>query len=255
MEEQNKYENFKFVGLLPLAVFYKNCAIIGLKVRDMMKQIMIVEDDIALREELKLLLEHHGYTVIILKDFSNTLQTMLQTPVDLILLDINIPNTNGEYLLREYRKTSTTPVLMVTSRNNEMDELISMSYGADDYITKPYNPQILMLRIEAVLKRFQKETSILNYRHVRLNLSKGSLETDALEVPLSKNEQKIFHYLLMHVGTIVTREEIMRYLWDTEEFIDDNTLTVNMNRLRNRLSEVGLEDVIETRRGQGYILL
>lgn len=220
-----------------------------------MKKIVVVEDDTALRDELVLLLQHHGYTVDYITDFTNTLEQLKQRNADLILLDINIPNINGEYILKEYRKTSDTPVLMVTSRNSEMDELISMSYGADDYITKPYNPQILILRIEAVLKRFGQTSTMLPYRHIKLNLSKSVIETGKLEIPLSKNELKIFHYLLTHVGSIVTREEIMRYLWDTEEFIDDNTLTVNINRLRNRLLEAGLEDVIETRRGQGYILL
>lgn len=232
------------------------CVIIKLIVRkNNMKKILVVEDDAALRHELILLLKHHGYEVMAITDFTDTLKQLQSSDVDVILLDINIPNTNGEYLLKEYRKTSNTPVLMVTSRNSEMDELISMSYGADDYITKPYNPEILILRIEAILKRFQQTNTVLPYRHIKLNLSKGVLITNELEIPLSKNELKIFYYLLTHVGTIVSREEIMRYLWDTEEFIDDNTLTVNMNRLRNRLLEAGLEDVIETRRGQGYILL
>lgn len=220
-----------------------------------MKKIIVVEDDIALRDELSLLLQHNGYEVTVITDFTNTLNQLQEMNADLILLDINIPNMSGEYLLKEYRKTSSTPILMVTSRNNEMDELVSMSYGADDYITKPYNPQILILRIEAVLKRFGETSTTLSYRHIKLNLSKGVIETSHEEIPLSKNELKIFYYLLTHVGIIVTREEIMRYLWDTEEFIDDNTLTVNMNRLRNRLLEAGLEDAIETRRGQGYILL
>lgn len=220
-----------------------------------MKRIIVVEDDIALRDELVLLLEHHGYAVSKITDFTNTLDQLKEINADLILLDINIPNMSGEYILKEYRKTSSTPVLMVTSRTSEMDELVSMSYGADDYITKPYNPQILILRIEAVLKRFDQTSTTLCYRHIKLNLSKSVIETSQEEIPLSKNELKIFYYLLNHVGIIVSREEIMRYLWNTEEFIDDNTLTVNINRLRNRLLEAGLEDVIETRRGQGYILL
>ncbi len=222
-----------------------------------MKTILIVEDDIELREELATFLKNSGYQVTLVTEFDTLSQTFsnLTSNVDLILLDINIPGMNGESLLKEFRKTSNIPVIMVTSKNNEMDELLCMSYGADDYITKPYNPQILLLRIEAVLKRMNQTSTVLSYRDITLHLSKGMIQKGNIEVPLSKNELKIFYYLLMHQGTIVSREEIMRYLWDTEEFIDDNTLTVNMNRIRNKLREIGLTDAIETRRGQGYILL
>lgn len=222
-----------------------------------MKKIMIVEDDIELREELSTFLNNSGYQVKLVTEFDTLNQTFsnLASDVDLILLDINIPGMNGESLLKTFRKTSNIPVIMVTSKNNEMDELLCMSYGADDYITKPYNPQILLLRMEAVLKRMSQTSTVLSYRDITFHLSKGVIQRGTKEVPLSKNELKIFHYLLMHQGAIVSREEIMRYLWDTEEFIDDNTLTVNMNRIRNKLREIGLIDAIETRRGQGYILL
>ncbi len=220
-----------------------------------MKKILIVEDDIELSKELKLLLEQNGYQAEIVSDFSNTKQQILESNSDLVLLDINIPNENGEYLLKEIRKVSNVPIIMVTSRNTELDEVVSMSYGADDYITKPYNPTILLLHIEALFKRIEKNSPRLRYRHIQLNLEKGTIETENEEITLSKNELMIFTYLLKNQGKIVTREDIMNYLWDTEEFIDDNTLTVNINRLRKRLLDVGLGDCIETRRGQGYILL
>ncbi len=220
-----------------------------------MKKILIVEDDIELSKELKLLLEQNGYQAEAVSDFSNTKQQILESNSDLVLLDINIPNENGEYLLKEVRKVSNVPIIMVTSRNTELDEVVSMSYGADDYITKPYNPTILLLHIEALFKRIEKNSPRLRYRHIQLNLEKGTIETENEEITLSKNELMIFTYLLKNQGKIVTREDIMNYLWDTEEFIDDNTLTVNINRLRKRLSDVGLGDCIETRRGQGYILL
>lgn len=220
-----------------------------------MKKILIVEDDIELSKELKLLLEQNGYQAEIVSDFSNTKQQILESNSDLVLLDINIPNENGEYLLKEIRKVSNVPIIMVTSRNTELDEVVSMSYGADDYITKPYNPTILLLHIEALFKRIEKNSPRLRYRHIELNLEKGTIETENEEITLSKNELMIFTYLLKNQGKIVTREDIMNYLWDTEEFIDDNTLTVNINRLRKRLLDVGLGDCIETRRGQGYILL
>ena len=220
-----------------------------------MKKILIVEDDIELSKELKLLLEQNGYQAEIVSDFFNTKQQILESNSDLVLLDINIPNENGEYLLKEIRKVSNVPIIMVTSRNTELDEVVSMSYGADDYITKPYNHTILLLHIEALFKRIEKNSPRLRYRHIQLNLEKGTIETENEEITLSKNELMIFTYLLKNQGKEVTREDIMNYLWDTEEFIDDNTLTVNINRLRKRLLDVGLGDCIETRRGQGYILL
>lgn len=222
-----------------------------------MEKILIVEDDRELQENLKTLLNDHGYETLILRDFEHALEEIQSLDVSLILLDIQIPHMNGEYLLKEIRKTSNVPIIMVTSRNNELDEVLSMSYGADDYITKPYNPRILLLRIEAVLKRFQgsNQSQKLKYRTIFLNIQKCELETENGVVPLSKNEMKIFHYLLLHQGNIVTREDIMKYLWDTEEFIDDNTLTVNMNRIRKKLEDAGITDAIETKRGLGYLLI
>ena len=215
----------------------------------------MVEDDQELRKELGILLKNNGYEIEEVEDFTKTKEQILSSTADLILLDINIPNSYGEYLLKQIRKESNVPIMMVTSKNTEMDEVVSFSYGADDYITKPYHPRILLLHIEAILKRIQPSTQSLTYRHVKLNISKSVIETSEGEYPLSKNEMKIFYYLLTNVGKIVTREEMMNFLWDTEEFIDDNTLTVNVNRLRSKLEEVGLKEVIETRRGQGYVLL
>ena len=142
---------------------------------DSMYQILIVEDDVIMQQSLKTLLEEHGYQVFILKDFEHAydeFQTHYQN-IDLILLDIQVPYMNGELLLKEIRKNNNIPVIMVTSRNNELDEMLSMSYGADDYVTKPYNPSILLLRIEAILRRSKKEVQTLTYHHIRFNLQKG----------------------------------------------------------------------------------
>lgn len=220
-----------------------------------MQKILIVEDDLELSQSLKTLLENHGYEADILVSFEHAYDEIMDKNPDLILLDIQIPHMNGEYLLKEIRKSSEVPVIMVTSRNSELDEILTMSYGADDYITKPYNPHILLIRMEAILKRTKPSVTLLNYRTVKLNVQKCELETSNGVISLSKNEMKIFHYLLLHQGTIVTREEIMKYLWDTEEFIDDNTLTVNMNRIRKKLSDAGIQDAIETKRGLGYLLV
>lgn len=220
-----------------------------------MTSILIVEDDKELSEELEILLKDNGYTPMIVTDFSNVKEEILTSNKDLVLLDIKIPNTNGQQLLRDVRKESDMPIIMLTSKNSEVDEVLSMSYGADDYITKPYNPVLLLLRIEALLKRVNKSSKNLNYRHVKLNLLKSTLEDEDRELLLSKNEISIFYYLLMHKGEIVTRDDIINYLWGNDRFIDDNTLTVNINRLRKKLEGINLKGVIETRRDQGYILI
>ena len=219
-----------------------------------MKRILIVEDDVKLREELKVLLDHHGYEATIQTDMEHILESIVNGAYDLVLLDINLPHTSGVTLLKDLRKTSDVPVIMVTSQNTEVDEVVSMSYGADDYITKPYHPTLLLLHIEALLKRIDHVSSVFSYQNIQVIPEKGVIKTSSLELPLSKNEMQIFCYLLKHQGKIVSREDIMNYLWDTDLFIDDNTLTVNISRLRNRLRAVGLEDVIETRKGQGYLL-
>ena len=180
-----------------------------------MKKIFIVEDDKSICMELVEILENEGYAASYLTDFEHSKEEILAAGADLILMDINIPGINGRNLLKEIRKESDIPVIMVTSRTSEMDEVLSMSYGADDYITKPYNPTIL----------------------------------------LTKNEMIIFQLLLSSKDKIVSRDEIMTDLWDNEEYVNDNALTVNISRLRTKLAELGLPDAIETRKKQGYRLI
>lgn len=217
-------------------------------------KILIIEDDTTLKEELKLL-TNAGYNAETLKNFKNAVEEIKQNNPDLILLDINIPYINGELLLQEIRKEMNTPVIMVTSRVNETDELISMSYGADDYITKPYNPNILLLRINAILKRLENKSEIINYENLIVNIKKGTISLDGKETILTKNEMIIFTSLINHKKEIVTRDELMTELWGLGEYINDNALTVNISRLRTKLNELGLNGKIETRKGQGYILL
>lgn len=145
-------------------------------------------------------------------------------------------------------------MIMITSFDNESDEVLSMSYGADDYITKPYNPTILLLRIEAIFKRMEQNFSHITYENIKLIPDRCMLKKEDEEFYLTKNEMLIFKYLILHRGVIVSREDLMRYLWDSEEFIDDNTLSVNVSRLRGKLRDVGLDDAIETRKGIGYYL-
>ena len=218
-------------------------------------KILIIEDDFELSNELKILLDNNGYHGIILQDLQNALENIIKINPDLILLDIKLPYLNGQQLLKQIRKNSNVPIIMVTSKDSEIDEILAMSYGADDYITKPYNPTILLLDIEAIFKRLNKIDNNLVYHGVNINLSKSTLKKDDIELLLSKNEMSIFYFLLMNQGKIVSRDEIMNYLWGTDKFIDDNTLTVNMTRLKKKLVQIGLINVIETRRDQGYILI
>jgi len=221
-----------------------------------MAKILIIEDEEKLRDELKVYLSNNGYLVEIVKSFTATLEKMISFDGDLILLDINLPNIDGQFLCKEYRKYSTKPIIIVTSRNSEMDELICMNYGADDFVTKPYNPLILLARIEAVLKRTKPaHNNMLSYQDMKLDVSKSLLIKDNQMLELSKNELKILYFLLTNRGQIKSREEIMTYLWDSDMFVDDNTLTVNINRLRKKLADIGLKNVICTRRKQGYIIL
>lgn len=219
-----------------------------------MSKIYIVEDDRSIREELSELLRNSGYEAEYLTDFSDSKAQILAANADLILMDINIPNLNGEQLLKEIRKETDTPVIMVTSRTSETDEVLSMSYGADDYITKPYNPTILLLRISAVLKRSAGTASVQTYHGLKVNDAKGSLTDGNKEMTLTKNEMIIFRFMLDRKGEIVTRDELMTALWDNDEFVNDNALTVNISRLRGKLAELGCDEAIETRKKQGYIL-
>ena len=216
---------------------------------------MIVEDEKSIRDELKTLLETSGYKVILLERFANTLEDILKSKFDLLLLDINLPKMNGETLLKEFRKQSNTPVIMVTSRIGETDEVLSMSYGADDYITKPYNPTILLLRISNIFKRMEKKTDFLTYDEEKVYQSKGILMKGEEILDLTKNEMIIFSYLLNNRSNIVTRDELMTELWNNEEYINENALTVNISRLRAKLESFGIENAIETRKGLGYKLL
>jgi len=219
-----------------------------------MKRIMIIEDETALRDELSVLLKNAGYEPVAVTDYSNVSEQMKSANSDLILLDINLPNVNGETLLQDFRKSSDTPVIMLTSRTTEIDEVLSMSYGADDYITKPYNPTILLLRISAVLKRSAKVGAVQIYHDVEVSTVKGSLTRNGSEQILTKNEMIIFQQLLDRQGEIVTRDALMTALWDNDEFVNDNALSVNVSRLRGKLAELGLPEAIETRKKQGYVL-
>ncbi len=222
-----------------------------------MQKILIVEDDEKLRHELKVFLDKNGFDAIEFDKFENPVENILNENADLILLDINLPFSDGKFILSEIRKVSDVPIMMITSMNNDIDELISLNYGADHYVTKPFNIQILLAKITGLLKRSNNANINLdkiNCGKFILNISQSMIEKDDKKVELTKNELRILHFLVKNKNKIVSREDIMEYLWESESFIDDNTLTVNMKRLRNKLEELDLKDLIETKRGQGYIL-
>ncbi|WP_394863175.1 response regulator transcription factor [Paraclostridium bifermentans] len=215
-----------------------------------MNKLMIIEDSQIIREELKSLLTRYGYNVIACENFENILEDIEKERPELILLDINLPVYDGFHICREVRKTLNIPIIIVTSRDSEIDELMSMNLGADDFITKPYNTQILLARISAVLKRTYTDVSsdVLVYKDLSLDLSKGTITAFGQSVELSKNEIKILAHLMKNKEKIVSRDDLMNYMWNSDVYIDDNTLSVNMTRIRKKLEELDLKDYIETRR-------
>ena len=222
-----------------------------------MSKILIVEDDKKIRQELVTFLNKNGFEAKGLENFENTIQDILEEKADLVLLDINLPYADGEFVCKEVRKMSNVPIIMITSRDNEIDELMSLNYGADQYVTKPYNIQILLAKINGLLKRNQnagRNPEKIDCHGFVLNIAERAIEKDNQKMDLTKNEYNILYYLSTHKNEVVSRDEIMDYLWESEEFIDDNTLNVNIKRLRTKLEELGLHDRIETKRGQGYIL-
>lgn len=218
---------------------------------------MIAEDDRVICRELKVLLETAGYEVQTLEDFKKAEEIILKSEANLILLDINLPGINGEILLKHLREKTNVPIIMVTSRTSEVDEVLSMSYGADDYITKPYHPTILLLRIAAILKRVECSEGEREelYENLYINPARGTLSNEQTELRLTKNEMIIFQTLFEKRGKIVSRDELMMNLWDNHEFINDNALTVNISRLRTKLASAGFPEAIQTKKKQGYLLL
>ena len=219
--------------------------------------IMIVDDNEQLQNEIGNLLIANRYSILKPTDFNKISQTVKDSSPDLILLDINLPNNDGFKICTEIRSFSNIPIIFITSRNTNIDELMSITLGGDDFITKPYNTQILLARINALLKRAYPNNSnmdVIEYNGLMLNILSSTIEHDQKNIELTKNELKILYYLLINKGKIVSRVDIMEYLWDSSMFVNDNTLTVNITRIRNKIEEIGLKDFIKTKRGQGYII-
>ena len=222
-----------------------------------MQKIMVIEDDTAIQEELALLLENEGYMPLVVTNFTDIPgQAVLERP-DLILLDIGLPGRDGFSLCAALRKAIPVPIIFVTSRDASTDEVRALSLGGDDYITKPYSVPVLLARIKAVLRRSSGEpepADILEAGGLRLSLTKGVVSANGKTAELTRNELQILACLMAHTGQIVSRADLIDALWDNQIYIDDNTLSVNMTRLRGKLAEIGLPDAIKTRRGMGYQL-
>ena len=217
-------------------------------------KIFIVEDEAAIREELIQMLQKYGYECEISDDFQNIGEKALSSKADLILLDINLPYQDGFQVCRYIRQKSNVPIIILTSRNTDFDELMGLHIGADDFVSKPYNGQVLLARIQKILARTYEVQSntLLTHKGLTLNLLRATISHNGNEKELTKNELGILRLLMLNKGNIIPRDAIIDELWQSEEFIDENTLNVNVVRLRKKLAEIGLPDYLETKRGMGY---
>lgn len=221
------------------------------------QKIMIIEDDPAIQDELALLLQYEGYDTLTISDFTKIPDQAGRYRPDLILLDIGLPGQDGFSLCAKLQKSVSAPVIFVTSLDSGQDEVRALSLGGDDYITKPYSVPVLLARIKAVLRRGGKSSrpaDTLTACGLQLQLAKGTVSSDAGTAVLTRNELRILACLMEHAGEIVPRADLIDMLWDHQIYIDDNTLSVNVTRLRTKLAEIGLPDLIRTRRGMGYQL-
>ena len=222
-----------------------------------MQKIMIIEDDPAIQDELALLLQYEGYDTFAVTDFTKIADQTGRYCPDLILLDIGLPGQGGFSLCTKLRKSVSAPIIFVTSLDSGQDEVRALSLGGDDYITKPYSVPVLLARIKAVLRRGSKtarSADALTACGLQLQLAKGTVSSDTGSVILTRNELRILACLMEHAGEIVSRADLIDMLWDHQIYIDDNTLSVNVTRLRTKLAEIGQPDLIHTRRGMGYQL-
>lgn len=221
--------------------------------------IFIIEDDKALSREISLTLSKWGYDVKEVENFENITDEVLNTNPKLILMDINLPCYDGFYWCSQIRNFLKVPIIFISSRDNDMDIIMSVNMGGDDYITKPFSPQVLVAKIQAILRRTYSYNSdvkseVIKFKDITLNIVESKVYFNNENTELTKNELKIMKILMENQEKIVSRDEIIEELWDTDEFISENTLTVNVNRLRKKLDIMGLSDFILTKKGQGYMI-
>jgi DNA-binding response OmpR family regulator len=224
-----------------------------------MFKVMIVEDDIKINELVGESLKKWGYDVCGIEDFGDVFNIFIKYEPHLVLMDINLPSFDGFYWCNKIREVSKVPVIFISSRNTNMDIIMAINMGGDDFVQKPFSMDVLLAKVNALLRRTYSysntETDVLEHGGIVLNLKDDSIIYNEKKMDLTKNEFKILYMLIKNSGQIICRDKIMRSLWEDESFVDDNTLTVNINRLRKKLGDMGLEDFIQTRKGQGYIIL
>ena len=224
---------------------------------DLMYKLLIVEDDFIIAKGLQKHFEKYHYDVQYIEDFEHVLDEFLEFQPDLVLLDIHLPFFDGYYWCQEIRKISQVPIVFISSANENMNIVLAMNMGGDDFINKPFDLQVVQAKLQAILRRtysFSKDFHLLTYQDVHLDILAGKITYQQKELILTKNELKILEYLFEHAEVIVSRIDLMNHLWDDHQFIDDNTLSVNMNRLRKKLEDIGLHDFIHTKKGLGYLL-
>ena len=220
-----------------------------------MHKILLVEDDEVIRQQVKKMLEQWGYEVVLVEDFMEVLSIFVKVEPHLVLMDIGLPLFNGYHWCQEIRKVSKVPIMFLSSRDQAMDIVMAINMGGDDFVTKPFDQNVLLAKIQGLLRRsyeFGKDQSLLEYMGVILNLKAMDLVYQGEVVSLTKNEFQILQVLFERSGNIVSREDLMKELWNSDFFIDDNTLSVNVARLRKKLEAVDLKDFIETKKGVGY---
>ncbi len=219
-------------------------------------RILIIEDDFTIQTQLKNLLSGNGYETEVVTDFSNVIGQLKTFAPHLVLLDIKLPGNNGFEICSQIRTFSDMPIVFVTSSNTDMDELNSIMLGGDAFITKPYNTAILLAKIASLLRRVYAsgQAEILTWNGAVLHLESSVIEYNGQTAGLTKNELKILYYLFKNAGKICPRSDIIDFLWDNQLYVDDNALSVNMTRIREKLASIGLTGFIKTKHRQGYIL-
>lgn len=223
-----------------------------------MNKVMIIEDDFKLRTMIAEHLGKWNFEPLMISNFEKIDEYVLEKTPDLVLLDINLPSFDGFYWCGKIRRVSDVPIIFVSSRSENMDIVMAMNMGGDDFIQKPFSLDVLVAKMNAIVRRtnqhHQSNIETIMAGELVLNLANGTAVYQEAEVTLTKNEYHILYLLMRKSGQIVSRDEIMKALWEDEQFIDDNTLTVNINRLRKKLETIGLADVIVTKKRQGYLL-
>ena len=250
--KNNKFNKLNYGGLLKL-----ESLVIYSKDDYRMYKILLIEDDIDLAKEISIALEKWGFKVELINNFENIIEEFIEKKPEVVLLDVNLPLYNGFYWCEKIREISKTPIIFLSSRDSDMDLIMGINNGGDDYITKPFSIDVLVTKINAIIRRvynYNKSNNILSYKDLMFDVEKGIIKYNDKSIELTKNEIKIFTLLLKNKDKVVSRESLMMSLWDSDEFVTDNALTVNINRLRSKIKDLGIEDFIKTKKGIGYIV-